>query len=333
MHTQSDSFSLRPVAEDAWKALKPFRDAGAKSFHNFEIADVREKYVASCTANGLDEANEPRHADYEVNDFRLRVYEPRSEEQVGAATPAILFIHGGGWIMGNLETHHSAARRLAVLTGFPVIAVDYRLAPEAPYPAAHDDCRAAMRWLSEGKGTHGLNITEVCPLGDSAGGQLAAVVTNESSAAGLTIPLFAQVLLYPITDCSPERTESGDSYRRIEEGFPLSAETMRWFIRNYVPGDAEDIESILKSPSMSPLLHPLPEGLPPSLVITVDNDPLADEGTEYAAKLAKAGVDVEFRHLLGYHHGLFTSAGVIERGAEELARIAEWIRQQAETNS
>lgn len=324
MHTLNDEFSGRPVAADAWKGLKPFRDGGSVSFHNFEPQEVRPKYVASSQANGLSEVKDPETTDYQVEDFQVRVYEPRESNERDAATPVVLFIHGGGWLMGNLETHHSGARRLAVQTGFPVIAVDYRLAPEHLYPAAIDDCRTALRWLRDGKDAHGIEVENVCVLGDSAGGQLAAILANEFTGDDSVPELSSQVLLYPITDCSTERTEGGDSYKRIENGFPLVADTMRWFIDTYLPEGQDRTVA-----DLSPLLHELPEGLPPALVITVDNDPLMDEGAEYAAKLAKAGVDVEYKHLLGYHHGLFTSAGVIERGEEEYAAIARYIVKHA----
>lgn len=325
MHTLHDVFSGRPVAEDAWKALKPFRDGGAKSFHNFPIPQVRENYVASAHANPLHEEKEPATTDFQVDQFQVRLYDPRPEAERGQETPAVLYMHGGGWLMGNLETHHSSVRRIAVLTGLPVVAVDYRLAPEHTYPAAIDDCRAAYRWLSNPEAEHGLTVTSIAVAGDSAGGQLAATLANEFVGEEDVAKLSSQSLLYPITDCSRERTENGASYKRLEEGFPLASDTMRWFIDTFVTEEAQRTAT-----DLSPLLlEELPEGLPPSLVITVDNDPLADEGIEYAGKLAKAGVDVTHKHLLGYHHGLFTSAGVIDRGEEELAVVAEFIKAAA----
>ena len=328
MYTQSDEYSGRPVAEDAWKALAPFRDAGAQSFHHFPIPEVRESYINSTGANPLHETTPPESTDYPVHDFQVRVYEPREATVRQDATPAILFMHGGGWLMGNLETHDSVARRLAVLTGFPVIAVDYRLAPEHPYPAAIDDCRAAYRWVSDSSAEHGLNVDSIAVVGDSAGGQLAAVMANEFSGVEGVAPLSSQVLLYPITDCSQQRTENGASYQRLEAGFPLVADTMRWFINTFITE-----ESQRTAKDLSPLLHELPENLPPALVITVDNDPLADEGGEYALKLARAGVDVTYKHLVGYHHGLFTSAGIIQRGEQELADVASFLRRTARGSS
>ncbi|MDO5032131.1 alpha/beta hydrolase [Corynebacterium sp.] len=332
LHTSSDEYTGRPITADAWNGLKGFRESGAVPFHKYEIPVVRENYVASTAANGLKENIDPAHKDFEVEDFRVRVYEPRPKFQHSQPTPTILYIHGGGWLMGNLETHHSAARRLAVLTKFPVVAVDYRLAPEHLYPAAVDDCRTALRWLGDSSAPHGLQASSVAIVGDSAGGQLTAVLANEFSAAaaeggqgeGSVPPISSQVLIYPITDVTEERTEKGASYQRVTAGFPMVADTMRWFIETYLP-EGQD-RSV---PDLSPLLAELPAELPPALVITVDNDPLADEGAEYAAKLAKAGCDVTYQHLRGYHHGLFTSAGAMRRGEEGLADIAAFITGHA----
>ncbi|HJD79269.1 MAG TPA: alpha/beta hydrolase [Corynebacterium pollutisoli] len=316
--------TARPIADDALGTVQKFHQAGAVSFHHFDIPEVREKYIASCAANALAETEEPDCTDHDVADFQVRVYEPRPQGSRPRPTPVILFIHGGGWLMGDLDTHHSGARRLAVQTGFPVVAVDYRLAPEHLYPAAADDCREALRWLSDPGAAHGITASSISVLGDSAGGQLAAVLANEFHDDPAVAPLSSQVLLYPIVDVTHERMTEGSSYRRVTEGFPLVAGTMRWFVDTYLP-EGQD----RTVPDLSPLLHDLPEGLPPTLVITVDNDPLADEGGEYAAALARAGCDVTYHHLRGYHHGLFTSAGAIARGEKEFARIAAFIRDTA----
>ncbi|HAT1548244.1 esterase [Corynebacterium sp. HMSC06C06] len=324
MHTLADEFTGRPITEDAWKSVGPFRAGGGVSFHHIEIPTVRESYVTSTAKNGLTEATEPFTQDFEVGEFRVRLTDPRPASERDAPTPAILFIHGGGWLMGNLDTHHSAVRRLAVESGLPAVAVDYRLAPEHLYPAAIDDCRAALRWLSDAAAPHGLHVTNVAIAGDSAGGQLTAILANEFSGDDSVAPISSQVLIYPITDISDQRTESGASYQRVTEGFPMVAETMRWFIRTYLPEGQDKTVA-----DLSPLLHELPENLPPAYVITVDNDPLADEGGEYALKLAKAGCDVRYEHLRGYHHGLFTSAGVMQCGEEGLSDIAKFIAVHA----
>lgn len=324
LHTERDDYTGRPITADAWNGLRAFREAGAVSFHHIPIPEVRERYIASCKANGLHESQTLRCQDFDVDNFRVRVIDPRPEFKRSLATPAVLFIHGGGWLMGNLDTHHSAARRIASLTGFPVIAVDYRLAPEHQYPAAVDDCRAAVRWVSQAHDVHGLSVTSLAIMGDSAGGQLTAVLCNEFTGDATVAPISSQVLIYPITDISQDRTENGASYQRVDGGFPMVADTMRWFIDTYLPEGQDRTVA-----DLSPLLHELPDHLPPSYVVTVDNDPLADEGAEYAAALVRAGTDVTYRHLRGYHHGLFTSAGVMTAGETGLADIAEFIKEHA----
>lgn len=314
-----DEFSGRAVAEDAWPPLLAFREGGGRSFHEFPVEEVRTMYSAYTAVSGLHESSPPEHRDHVVGECGVRVYDPRPAGSRNAPTAAIQFMHGGGWLMGGLDTHHSAARRLAVQTGLPVMAVDYRLAPEHRYPAAVEDCRQAMTWLVDREDVHGLLVSSIVFVGDSAGGQLAAVLTNETVVSN-EVPVAAQVLLYPITDLTDENMEQGFSYRRITEGFPMVADTMRWFADTYV-----DRGDIRRNPDLSPLHADLPEGLPPTFVITVDNDPLADEGGRYAAALAAAGTQVRYEHLVGYAHGLFTSAGRIPAGETYLSEVAEFI--------
>lgn len=326
MHVEKDEFSGFPVADDAYPQLKAFRDAGAHSFHNFSVEQVREMYVSSCEAAPLHEEREPAQTDFELEGYTVRLYDPRPESEHGQVGPAILFLHGGGWIMGNLRTHHYAARRIATRTGFPVLAVDYRLAPEHPYPAAIDDSRAALRWFLDGKNAHGMQVSSISLIGDSAGGQLAAVLANEF--AGNDIVLDSQVLIYPVTDLTEENINSSESYQRITEGFPLVADTMVWFADNYV-----ERGSIRRNADLSPQYADLPERLPATYIITLDNDPLAAEGTRYAEKLRASGVKVVHDHLEGYAHGLFTSAGRIPTGESYLNKAADFISTHAQVVS
>lgn len=316
MRKDPDPFSGRPLAAEALAALTPFREAGSRGFHTYPVPELRAAYEASCAANSVSPDELASITDFTLDGFRVRLYRAEGSDASG---PAIIFFHGGGWVMGSLETHDSTARRIASLTRFPLLAVDYRLAPEHPYPAAINDCRAALKWLLESD-EHGLSMSSVTLMGDSAGAQLAAVLTNESAGV-LGIPIDAQVLLYPVTDLSADDTASS---ARIQQGFPLVAETMRWFADCYVPEGVDRTAA-----DLSPLKTKLPEGLPPSFVLTVDHDPLADEGIAYAAALSRSGASVNHRHLSGYSHGLFTSAGKIREGEIQLASAAEFITQAA----
>lgn len=326
MHVEKEEFSGLPVAEDAYPSLKAFRDAGAHSFHNFSVEQIRDMYVSSCEAAPLHEENEPAQTDFELEGYTVRLYDPRPESERQQAGPAVLFLHGGGWVMGNLRTHHFAARRIAARTGFPVLAVDYRLAPEHPYPAAIDDSRAALQWFLDSENAHGVQVSSISLIGDSAGGQLAAVLTNEFS--GGDIMLDSQVLIYPVTDLTEENMDSSESYQRITEGFPLVAATMVWFADNYVEKGV-----IRFNADLSPQHADLPKGLPATYIVTVANDPLAAEGARYAEKLWTNGVEVVHDHLEGYAHGLFTSAGRIPTGESYLNKAADFISAHAQVVS
>jgi acetyl esterase len=312
-----DAFSGRPVAADAATVLEEFRTAGGRSFHHYGVEEVRELYERSCAANGLSGDVVASVSDLNAWGFAVRVYDPRG---VRGPTPAVLFFHGGGWVMGSLSTHDGLCRRLAALTGLPVVAVDYRLAPEYPYPAAIEDSRAALDWLFTAGDVHGLDVTKVVLAGDSAGGQLAASLAIENAQRSHPLPVAAQVLVYPITDV----TMSTSSYERVTEGFPLVADTMAWFADLYLPEGTDRT-----SPDISPLCSQLPAGLAPAFVLTVENDPLADEGAAYAAAMAQAGAEVHYQHLPGYAHGVFTSAGRIARGEQKVEEIAAFIRDHA----
>lgn len=315
--TSQDLFSGRPVAEDAADVLEQFRASGGRPFHTYPVDEVRSMYERGCAANGLSGDPVFSVSDVGVQDFGVRVYEPRAQ---AGPTAVVLFLHGGGWVMGSLSTHDGLCRRLAALTGLPVVALDYRLAPEHPYPAAIEDSRAALDWLFEAGPVHGLDVTTAVLVGDSAGGQLAAVLAIENAQSAHPRPIAAQVLIYPMVDL----TMSAASYTRVTGGFPLVADTIAWFADQYLPEGTDRAR-----PDISPALSELPSGLPPAYVITVDNDPLVDEGASFAAAMAQAGTDVHYRHIPGYAHGLLTSAGRIPRGERAVEDIATFIRGHA----
>lgn len=324
MRVEKDEFSGLPVAEDAYPPLKAFREAGSKSFHRYSVEQVREMYITSCESAPLYEDIEPVQQDFLLERFRVRLYEPRVGAAQADPTPSILFLHGGGWVMGDLRTHHFAARRVAARTGLPVLAVDYRLAPEHPYPAAIDDARAALSWFLDRKNPHGVQVSSISVIGDSAGGQLAAVLVNETVGSG--IKLDSQVLLYPVTDLTEEGITASESYQSITEGFPLVADTMTWFADNYV-----ERGEIRNSPDLSPQYADLPSPMPATYIVTVDNDPLAAEGTRYAEKIRMTGAEVLHDHLVGYAHGVFTSAGRIPTGEQYLNKAADFISAHVHT--
>jgi acetyl esterase len=246
----------------------------------------------------------------------IRVYRP-----IGApadrALPALVFFHGGGWVIGDLETHDVLCRQLTAEAGVTVIAVDYRLAPEAKFPAAADDSWAATKWIVANAGRLGVDATRIAVGGDSAGGNLAAVVTLLARDAGGPSIAY-QVLLYPVTDVG---TETG-SYRAFAEGYMLTRDSMRWFFDHYLasPDNAADVR-------VSPLRAKSLSGLPPALIVTAGFDPLRDEGEAYARALRDAGVTVDYICYGGMVHGFVPMGKLIDTGNRAVSHIAASLRQ------
>jgi acetyl esterase len=234
-----------------------------------------------------------------------RLYVPTDTEGRG---PVLLFFHGGGFMYGDLDSHDATCRFLAERSGVRVLAIDYRLAPEHPFPAAYDDALAAHRWLVDHAAEVGADPARLAVGGDSAGGNLAAGVAIAAVRAGL--PLAFQLLVYPATD-AVRRTDSAAAYA---EGFYLTRAFMDLANASYLPGVD------LRDPRVSPLYADLPRGLAPALVATAGFDPLRDEGEAYARRLADAGVHVELRRFPGQIHGFFNVVGV---GRSARAAVAE----------
>lgn len=210
----------------------------------------------------------------------LRFYTPRG---LTGDAPALVFLHGGGWIYGDLESHDAVCRFLAEEAQVRVIAVDYRLAPEAPFPAAFDDSWAAWRWITDHAKGIGIDPSRIAVGGDSAGGNLAALVAQHAVAAGGVKPAF-QLLIYPVTDF----LETSASRLTYAEGFYLTKAFMDLAEENYLIGDEDRSEARL-----SPLRHDV-TGVAPAYLVTAGFDPLLDEGKAYADKLRAAGVPVEY---------------------------------------
>ena len=239
----------------------------------------------------------------------LRLYRPTTAPTANA--PALVYYHGGGWVIGDLDTHDVLCRELAHRAGCVVVAVDYRLGPEQRFPAAVDDSLAATRWVHAQAGALGIDASRIALGGDSAGGNLATVTAIGLRESGGFTPRF-QLLIYPGTDMravAPSHTTNG-------EGYLLTADTIRYFRGHYIDeGQWSDWRA-------SPLLHPDLSKLPPALVITAGFDPLRDEGRQYADALSKAGVPTQYVCFERQIHGFITMGRVIDESNTAVALAA-----------
>ncbi|WP_394664434.1 alpha/beta hydrolase [uncultured Sphingomonas sp.] len=226
-----------------------------------------------------------------------RRFDPREDRGAG---PVVLFFHGGGFVIGDIDTHAPLAAEMARTLDMPVVSVDYRLAPEHPWPAAPDDCEAAARWLADLPDTTGLIVA-----GDSAGGTLAIVTALALRDRPAAVPVIAQALLYPAADMA----RAHPSLRDFAEGYFLTRAMLDWFVACY----AADLSDVRAAPMRADL-----GGMPPAIVMTAECDPIRDQGRAYAAALARAGVAVTFREAKGTIHGFATLRKAIPSGVADL---------------
>jgi acetyl esterase len=245
----------------------------------------------------------------------LRLYRPL-DAAATTALPVLVFFHGGGWVIGDLDTHDVLCRQLTAEARICVVSVDYRLAPEHKFPAAVDDAWAATRWIVAHAAELGVDGGRLAVAGDSAGGNLAAVVALLArDQGGPAIAL--QALLYPVTDVG---TETG-SYRDFHEGFLLTRESMRWFFAQYLRTGADAADW-----RVSPLRARSLAGLPPALIVTAGFDPLRDEGEAYAVALRNAGVRVDAVCYGGMIHGFAPMGKLIDTGNRAISMVAGALR-------
>ncbi len=243
--------------------------------------------------------------------IRVRIYRPAPGQ-----LPVLVYFHGGGWVTGSLETHDGVCRALSNRAGCLLVAVDYRLAPEHKFPAAVEDAAAATTWVADHAAELGGDAARLAVGGDSAGGNLAAVVALRARERGGPRLAF-QLLVYPVTDYEfnrPSYIENADRYYLTREG-------MRWYWNHYLPSHAAGTY-----PEASPLRAANLAGLPPALVITCEFDPLHDEGEAYAERLREAGVPVVLRRFDGMFHGFFRMRGVIDMAEEAIDEAADALR-------
>jgi acetyl esterase len=232
--------------------------------------------------------------------------------------PVVAYFHGGGWVQGDLETHHGLCARLAERGRAIVVSVDYRLAPEHKFPAAVLDCEAAYRWLRAHARELGGDPARVAVAGDSAGGNLSAVVSQLAARAGQPVP-SCQVLIYPAVDFELDTL----SHRELEEGHVIPRERILWYAEQYLRGEADR-----KDLRASPLRSGDFRGQPPAMIVTAGFDPLRDEGLAYAERLRAAGVDVVYREYPGQIHAFVSLTKAIPEGLRCTLEIGDYLAGQ-----
>jgi len=297
---------------DAALLLDMLREAGRPPYHALSPIEARAAMIQARAATAPPPAEVAEIRDLLApgphGPIPLRLY----RGVAATATPVLLFFHGGGWVIGDLQTHDGVCRHLAAGAGCTVIAVDYRLAPEHKFPAAVDDAIAALVWVSEQAAALGVDPARIAVGGDSAGANLAAVLALLAR-DGAVPPIHWQMLLYPALDLGL----SHDSYRRLGEGYVLTTATMAWFRDHYLNSEAD-----AAGWRASPLRAADVSGVAPALILTVGHDPLLDEGEAYADRLQAGGVAVARRHYAGQMHGFLTMGKVLPTAGAALDDLA-----------
>ncbi len=312
------SVDVRPSVR---QVLDFLATAGTPKVHELPVEAARQMFEMMAPKLDMPEPAVARVEDRRIptpgGERPVRIYWPRDVEPGGL--PLLLFLHGGGWVIGSIATHDRVCRHLANAARAVVASLDYRLAPEHPFPAAVEDAIAAHRWAADEAAALGADPRLLFVAGDSAGGNLAAVTAlaaRDAAAAGEERPLKGQILLYPAVDLAGDYP----SRARFAEGYFLETATMRWFVDRYVPDEAARTDW-----RVSPLRAADHAGLAPAMVLTAGLDPLRDEGAAYARRLTQAGVDVDETCYEGVIHGFLNMGGLVPEARQALDEVASWI--------
>ncbi len=305
---------------DAAAVFKAFQEAGRPPYETVSPTEAREfylqaRFVSNPEPPELDRV-QPLTVPSPAGPIPARIYTPRKLRKADGLAPCLVFFHGGGWVIGDLDSHDVVCRKLADEGELIVVSVDYRLAPEHKFPAAVDDAIAATRWIAEHAKQHGIDPSRLMVGGDSAGGNLAAVVAI-AARDGNGPDIAGQVLIYPATDFAMTHA----SHREPETSILLTHSVIRWFRDHYLNGTA-DVHDWRASPARAGTLV----GLPPAYVLTAGADPLRDEGDEYAHRLTEAGVPVTYRHFPGQFHGFFTMGKLLPQANVAASEIGVWLK-------
>jgi acetyl esterase len=298
--------------------LERFASSPAPALDSLSVAEARRSYREGRLALAPPPAAMEETRDFFIpggaGDIKARYYRPPGENP-GAALPAVVYFHGGGWTCGDLDTHDSVCRGIAVHGRCSVVAVDYRMGPEHKFPAAVEDAIAAVKWVSANAGPLQVDASRLAVAGESAGGNLAAVAAIALRDPGPAIAM--QVLAYPVVD----QASDTDSLRRFARGYSLTADLLRWYQAQYLrdEGDRADWRA-------SPLLARDHSRLAPAYILTAGFDPLLEQGKAYADRLEQAGVSVVYECFEGMIHGFLPMGGALAAARHAHYRIGQMLR-------
>ena len=305
--------------EDAQRLLDMIAASGRPPLIELSVADARKVFSAgrAVTQPEPPEVAEMRDlaAPGPLGDISLRLYRGIGTA-AGTALPTLVFYHGGGWVIGDLDSHDQVCRQIANEAGCCVVAVDYRMGPEHKFPAAVNDAAAATRWIIEQGAALGVDAGHIAVGGDSAGGNLAAVMAIMAR-DGYLPKIHFQMLIYPATDMAMQT----QSVARVQAGVPLTASTMRWFLGHYL-GKPADVHDWRASPARVVDLS----GVAPAFVLTCSHDPLNDEGREYAERLEREGVATTYVHMADQMHGFLTSGRIVRASGVAISMAVACMR-------
>jgi acetyl esterase len=305
---------------DAAAVFKAFQEAGRPPYETVSPAQARELYLQARFVSNPEppelQSVRPLAIPAPHGSIPARVYTPKTLRTAGGLAPALVFFHGGGWVFGNLDSHDVVCRKLADEGQLIVISVDYRLAPEHKFPAAVEDAITATQWVAGNSNWLGVDPSRLSVGGDSAGGNLAAVVAI-SARNGYGPAIAGQVLIYPAIDFAMTHPSHGDP----ETSILLTHSVIRWCRDHYLNSTA-DVQDRRASPARASTLI----GLPPAYVLTAGGDPLRDEGDDYARRLKEAGVAVTYRHFPGQFHGFFTMGKLLQQANVAASEIGAWLK-------
>ncbi len=305
-----------PLHPQAEAFLQQIAAAGAPPLWTLPPEPARQAFLALQAMGGPPEPVarvENRLIPGSQASLLVRIYAPESDR----ALPVTVYFHGGGFVVGNLDSHDNVCRALANRTPTIVVSVDYRLAPESPFPAAPIDAYDALQWVIARAAELGGDPARVAVAGDSAGANLATVATLMARNRKGRLPAF-QLLVYPVTDA----TQSQPSYEALGEGYFITKDALQWFAGHYITADQDK-----RHPYLSPLFEKDLTGLPPAHIIVAEYDPLRDEGIAYARRLEADGVKVSVSHYAGMIHGFFMLAGIFDDALRAVDESAAALRR------